>query len=46
MILVSPDYSVDANSQAMPDYIVARTTEWPLALADQGEPVDSTVQLL
>ena len=26
--------------------IVARTTEWPLALADQGRPVDSTVQLL
>ena len=26
--------------------IVARTTEWPLALADQGGPVDSTVQLL
>ena len=26
--------------------ILARTTEWPLALADQGGPVDSTVQLL
>ena len=26
--------------------IVARTTDWPLALADQGGPVDSTVQLL
>ena len=26
--------------------IVARTTEWPLALADQGGPADSTVQLL
>ena len=26
--------------------IVAKTTEWPLALADQGGPVDSTVQLL
>ena len=26
--------------------IVLRTTEWRLALADQGGPVDSTVQLL
>ena len=26
--------------------IVVRTTEWRLVLADQGGPVDSTVQLL
>ena len=26
--------------------IVVRTTEWRLALSDQGGPVDSTVQLL